>query len=131
MIRSPLHIDHSGMIIDQAGGQSDDRCFRRVGTAMKLGLGCEQPSNAEAIQATDELSVAPCFDTVGPTKVVETSVGPPDSIVDPAVRSGRRGAPGNDLVECGVDPKLKVPHGSPQRATDMKVVEFEDPAGVR
>lgn len=131
MIRSPLNIDQSGMIIDQAGGQRDDRCLRSVGAAMKFGFGCEQPTNAEAVQAAHEFSVAPGLDTVGPTKLVETSVGPLDSVVDPAVRSGRFGAPGDDIVECAVDPKLEVPHGSPQRTTDMKVVELEDPAGVR
>ena len=65
----------------------------------------------------------------GPNKLVETSVGPLDSVVDPAVRSGRFGAPGDDLVERTVDPKLEVPHGSPQRTTDMQIVEFEDTAG--
>tara|TARA_S200000501_G_C20474277_1_gene590874 strand:+ start:159 stop:557 length:399 start_codon:yes stop_codon:yes gene_type:complete len=113
VIRSPLHIDQSGMIVDQAGDQSDDRCFRGVGAEMKLGFRCEQPTNAEAVQAAHEFSVAPGLDTVGPTKVVETSVGPLDPVVDPTMRSGRFGAPGYDLVECGVYPKLEVPHGSP------------------
>ncbi len=131
MIRSPLHIDQSRMIVDQAGGQSDDGCLRGVGTAMKFGFGCEQPTDTEAVQAAYEFSVAPGLDAVGPTKLVETSVGPPDSVVDPAVRPGRCGAPGDDLVERSVDPKLEVPHGSPQRSTDMQVVEFEDTAGVR
>ena len=73
MIRSPLHIDQSRMVIDQAGGQSDDRRLRGVGAAMKFGLGCEQPPDPEAVQAAHEFSVAPGLDTVGPTKLVETS----------------------------------------------------------
>ena len=81
---------------------------------MKFGFGCEQPTNAEAVQTAHEFSVAPGLDTVGPTKLVETSVGPLDSVVDPAARSGRFSAPSDDLVECAVDPKLEVPHGSPQ-----------------
>ena len=131
MGRSPLHIDQSGMIINQAGDQRDDRCFRGVGAAMKFGFGCEQPANTEAVDAADEFSIAPGLDAVGPTKLVETSVGPLDSVVDPAVRSGRFGAPGDDLVERSVDPKLEASHGSPQRTTDMQIVEFEDTAGVR
>jgi len=81
----------------------------------------EEGADRDAVQAADQLTVAPRLDAVGPAELVQLHVGVADLPVDPAVGPVRVGAGRDDLLERAVDADLELAAGPPQGLADPQV----------
>ena len=115
--------------------ECDDRDLRRVGDAVELRLGREQPADARcrtAHRPRVSCRRLPRLDAVRPPELGAARVyAATNFFVDPTVRSPRIGAAADHVDERGVDPDLEAPLRAPQRSTHVQPVERDDRRGDR
>ena len=132
MVGAPLDVQEPPGV--PVGGedvhQAEQRDLRGVGSAGEHRLPREQPAHGHAVQAAEQLAVAPGLHRVRPAEPVEPAVGGGDRGGDPAAGAGRVGAAGDHGVEGGVDAHLEPGARAPQRPGDHEPVERQDAARV-
>ena len=101
----------------QPRDQMDQRDLRGVALPREHAFAEEGGAEADAVEAADQLSVAPGLDGVAGADVEQLAVEPADALVDPGLRP-RRGGVGaavDDRLEIGVDADLELARGDRAR----------------
>ena len=94
----------------------DERDLRGVGGRVEHRLAGEEPADAHAVEAADELAVGVALDRVGPAHVVEAEVGLDELRRDPAAGAAGIGAAHHDVGEARVPADLEARRAAAQRA---------------
>jgi len=119
----------------QPGDQMHEGDFRCVALAAEHAFAEEGTTEGDAVEAADEVLIAPDFDAVGLAAGVQLDVEAADRGVDPAVFPARAGggAGFEDGVEGGVDPDSDAvgADGAPEPGGDVEAVERDDAALFR
>src|SRR5947207_1750915 len=102
---------------------------------MELRLGGEEPTDAHAVQTSDQFVIPvtvhlPGLDTVRPSEAMQLAVRGDELLVDPTVRTLRIGTTTHHGFERGVDAHLEPSTRSAQRATHDQPIERDDPPGI-
>ena len=108
MRRRPLHVEEGRAVEPQELDGRPARDLRRVGDPMEHRLAREEPADAHAVQAADELAVLPRLDGVRPTQLVQARVRVDERRVDPSVRTARVGAAQHHVDEGRVHAELEA-----------------------
>ena len=110
----------------------DESDLGRVGPPVEHRLAGEQASEADAVQATGQLSVRPVpdLDAVRDAEGGQPRIRGPDVLADPAARPPPVGAARDHRLEVAVEGHGVAPRRPPQRPGDAQPVEWKYAARV-
>jgi hypothetical protein len=130
-----LRVQKRKPAFDEACDEMGECNFARIALAREHALAEERAAKAHAIKSSDECIVAPAFDRMGMTALVERRVEAEDFGIDPTLFAPRRGrrAGAHDLAEGSVrrDGETVASHGPRKALGHMKPIERDDPAMLR
>lgn len=108
----------------------DEGDFGGAGDEVEHGFAEEGGAEADAVEASGELAVAPDFEGMGVAEVVEGEVAADDGFVDPGILP--LGAVAHDGFEGGIQPDLPggVFEGFFGAVGDVEGIQGDDAAGV-
>src|SRR5471030_2880534 len=124
----PLGVEQNKFLRAQTFDQGNERDLRGISDAMKHRLAKKYAANGHAIKAAGEFALAPSFDRMRVTKLVQSLIAFDDFAVDPGV--GAFGTGANDFAEAMVDLDFEnfFALNSPERVGNMKSIQRNDRA---
>ena len=122
-----LAVEQAKAALDQPRHEMDQRDLGRIALAAEHALAEERRADRDAIEAADQLALAPAFDAVRMAAREQLAVERQDRLVDPALGMAgpRLGAGPHHAGEIGVGADLEdvLPHGARQTLGQVEAVE--------